>query len=508
VGETGRTSTCRLEGCCIALLFWTGTVGAPAFCAEPVGGAPAAGDPAVVPPALGGEARSTPTRQYDFGVGYSLTYNTNITRSPTPTAGCAIPPCAETTEQIFAGITYEEHSAALNARLTAQAERRRFLTDVYQDDTGFFVDGAGIWTIVPRHFTWALEDTFREVPLDLAAPDTPANRAKANSFSTGPEFSFRLGPANVPVIGARYGRYDIEDVDSLEPGLVDSYRYTVYGRWLRLVSPLTTLSLNAEGSRIYFDYPVQPVAQPTSIRREDLFLRYELALPYNRQTLDLGATRVAQYGNEELNRPELNRPLLRYFGQLSVSAETALRLSLYDQVSDTYSDMIRNVTSLTIPTIPTTPADAAALSGTSAAAAADIYESRGGELVFVDLRGLLAYSLLGYVRRIDYLNLPQDQDYGEKGGRASVTLLFSPQAQAYAFSQYRRRNFSISNEQDTDRDTRVGAIYKMGPNFTITGEAGWMKRESTSPTDNYVDRQAMLILGYSTGPLYLARSRR
>jgi hypothetical protein len=488
------------------LLFWTGTFGVPVLAAEPVERPAAADDPVNLPPAAAGEARAAPARLYDLGAGYSLTHNSNITRGTTPTPGCAAPPCAETTQQIFAGITYEERSAALNARLTGQVERRRFLNDVYQDDTGFFADGAGIWTIVPRHFTWSLEDSFREVPIDLADPDTPENRVKANSFSTGPEFSFRLGSGNVPVIGARYGRYDIEEIETLEPGLVDSERYTLYARWLRLVSPVTTLSLNYEGSRVDFDHPVPPVAQPTRFSQQDLFLRYELVLPYNRQMLDLGATRVVQYGNEALNRPELNRPLIRYFGQLSSRAESALRLTLYDQVSDTYSDMIRNVTSLTIPTIPTTPADAVAFSGTSGAVAADIYESRGGELILVDLRGLLAYSLQGYVRRIDYLNL--SQDYEEKGGRASVTLLFSTSTQAYAFTQYRRRNFSFSGEEDADRDTRLGLIYRLGRSFTLTAEAGRMERESTSPANTYVDRQAMLVLGYSTGPLYSARSRR
>jgi hypothetical protein len=433
---------------------------------------------------------------YDAGLGYSLTHNSNITRASEST-GCVNPPCAEWTEQLFGGFSYEERSAALNARLVAQAEKRRFIRNVYRDDTGFFLDGAAIWTILPRQFTWSFEDSFREVPVDLSAPDTPANRSKVNSLATGPDFALRLNPTNVSTVGIRYGRYLIQDAGSNLQGVGDNERYTAYARWLRQISTLTTASLNFETTRVYFD----PPAQFTGLFRQDLFFRYELVLPYNRQTIDIGGTRFAQNGGQDLNRK-----LVRYFGQLSPTADSALRATLYDQISDTYTDMIRSVTSLTIPAMPTTQADAAAFSVPLNVAAGDLYRSQGGELVYVDLGGLFGYSLQGYVRRVDFANVPQDSR--EKGGRVSATLLFSVQAQAYAFTQYTRRTLSISNEQDTDRNTGLGVIYKLGSSLTAAVEAGQTERQSTVPTASFVDRRAMLLLGYSTGPLYSARPRR
>jgi hypothetical protein len=301
----------------------------------------------------------------------------------------------------------------------------------------------------------------------------------------------------VSTVGIRYGRYLIQDAGSNLQGVGDNERYTAYARWLRQISTLTTASLNFETTRVYFD----PPAQFTGLFRQDLFFRYELVLPYNRQTIDIGGTRFAQNGGQDLNRK-----LVRYFGQLSPTADSALRATLYDQISDTYTDMIRSVTSLTIPAMPTTQADAAAFSVPLNVAAGDLYRSQGGELVYVDLGGLFGYSLQGYVRRVDFANVPQDSR--EKGGRVSATLLFSVQAQAYAFTQYTRRTLSISNEQDTDRNTGLGVIYKLGSSLTAAVEAGQTERQSTVPTASFVDRRAMLLLGYSTGPLYSARPRR
>jgi hypothetical protein len=499
VSKSGRTNARRFETLCIALLFWVGAGGAPVLAAESVGGVPAEDDPATVAPGPASDAPRLPGRLYDVGLGYSVTRNSNITGGSIA-PGCVSPPCTENTTQLFGGFAYQERNASLDARLVAQAEKRQFVRNAYRDDTGFFFDGAAVWTISPQLLTWAVEDSFREVPLDLNNPDTPANRSKANSFNTGPEFTFRVSSTNLPVIGIRYGRYVIQDTPSNFQGLGDNERYTTYARWLRQISKLAASSLNFETTRAYFD----PPAPYTSLSREDLFLRYELLLPYNRQIVDVGATRV------QFNGPEVSRPLVRYFGQLSPSAESALRVSYYNLISDTFSDMIRSVASLTIPTIPTTPADAAAFSAGSNTAASDIYRKEGGELIYVDLSRLSGYSLQGYVRRIDYLidNVTGPQDYQEKGGRVSATLLFSLETQAYAFAQYQKRTFSTSDVQQADRDTGLGASHKVGRNLTLTVEAGQTERRQSTATETAVNRRAMFLLGYSSGALYSARPRR
>jgi hypothetical protein len=471
VRKAGRTSSRRFETYCIALLCWAGAGGAPVLAG-----------------------------QYDFGLGYSLTHDSNITRGSSNPPGCVSPPCAEWTEQLFGGFGYEEHSAELNARVVAQAERRHFVRNVYHDDNGFFLDGAAVWTISPRRFTWTVQDVFREMNTNLTAPDTPLNLVKTNSLSTGPDFTFRVDPANMPVIGARYGRFYIQG-----PG-GDNERYTAYARWLHQISVPTTLSLNFEATRIHFEPPATPTTPttPTDLFREDLFFSYDLVSLYNRQTVDVGTTRLAQYGGQELNGR-----LFRYVGQLSQTSQSTLRVFLTDQISDTYSDMIRGVAN---PTIATIQADAAAAPiGASGTAPGNVYHSRRGELAYLNRGERFGYTLQGYVRRVDYENKNasvQDFDYHEKGGRLSAFWLFSVQAQAYAFTQYMRRTFLSFDEQDADRNRGVGVTYKLGRNLTFTVEAGQTERQSTVASATFVDRRALLVLGYSTGPLFSPRSRR
>ncbi len=453
MNEAGRNNARVVRTCFIALLYFSAAGGAPALAG-----------------------------QYDFGLGYSLSHDSNIT-------GSSVDPRAEWTEQLFGGFGYEEHSAELNARLVAQAEKRHFVRNSFQDDTGFFLDSAAVWTISPRQFTWSVEDTFREVNLNPSAPDTPANRTKTNSLSTGPEFTFRVNPTDVPVIGARYGRFYVQG-----PG-GNNERYTLYTRWLHQISAPTAVSLNFEATRIQF----APPAFYTDLSREDLFLRYDILSPHNRQTVDIGTTRLRQYGGQELNGR-----LARYTAQLTLTSQSALRAFLADQISDTYSDTIRAVISPTIPTIQT---DAAALPFTgSNVAAADVYHSRRGEFGYVNRGDQFGYSLQGYLRRVDYANLPQD--YAEKGGRFSLSWLFSVQAQAYAFTQYMRRTFPGIDEQDADRNRGVGVTYKLGRSLSVTLEAGQTERQSTVQSATFVDRRALLVLGYSTGPLFLPRPRR
>src|SRR5207247_2894664 len=78
--------------------------------------------------------------QYDYGAGFALTHDSNITRTSTD-------PRAEWTEALFAGVAYAERTVDLTARLLAQVERRSFVRNTYRDDTGYFLNGAAVWKI-------------------------------------------------------------------------------------------------------------------------------------------------------------------------------------------------------------------------------------------------------------------------------------------------------------------------------------------------------------------------
>jgi len=425
--------------------------------------------------------------QYDYGAGFALAHDSNITRSSTD-------PRAEWTETLFAGIAYAERNVDLTARLLVQVERRDFVRNTYQNDTGYFVNGSAVWTIAPQQLSWMVDDVAGESLLSLTAPDTPANRVKTNSLSTGPEFTFRVDPTSMPVIGARYGRYDIQG-----PG--DNQRYMGYARWLYRLSEPEKLSLNYEAMRVDFT----PPSLFPNFLRQDQFLRYERLSPLNSLILEGGTTHVQRYGGEATNGR-----VARVTGLHALTSESAVRLLLSDQISDPATDLIRGVTSATSTTTPATPTEtvaAAPLAGSNVTTG-DVYHSQRGELTYLAQGGRIRYTLQGYARRVNYAALNQDQDYHEAGGRLTLTWIQTDATNIYAYTDYLKRTFPGLDERDTDRNSTLGVTYRLTPSLFVSAEGRRMERESNVSLQNFLDTRVMLLLGYSTGPLYGASSRR
>ena len=468
-----RASFYRLGACCFAAVSFT---------------CPGAA------PALAG--------QYDYGAGLALTHDSDITRTSTD-------PRAEWTEALFAGIGYAERTVDLAARVLAQVERRSFVRNTYQKDTGYFLNGAAVWTIAPQQFTWTVEDIATESLLNLTAPDTPANRTRTNFLNTGPEFAFRVNPVDQAVTGARYGRYDIQG-----PG--DNQRYMGYARWLHRLSEPEKLSLNYEVTRVDF----APPALVPNFLRQDQFLRYETLSPLDSLSLDGGTTRIRRYGGDQTNGR-----LARVAALHALTSETAVRLNLSDQISDTATDLLRAVTPASSTSTPGTPFESAAavpLAGSNVTTG-DVYRSQRGELVYVARGGRIEYTLQGYTRRVDFVTL--DQDYREAGGRLALTWNQTGSVRIYTYADYLKRTFpSLARtppdpvlgrnfeERDTYRVAALGVTYRLTSSLSFSVEGVRLERDSRLPPDipsqDYVDRRVMLLLGYSTGPLYVASSRR
>jgi len=423
--------------------------------------------------------------QYDLGAGFMLAHYSNIARTADPRA--------EWTETEFAGIGYAEHTADLAARLVAQVERRDFVRNTYQNDTAYFVNGAAAWTIAPQRLSWAVEDLAGESLLNLTAPDTPANRVKTNVLSTGPEFTFRINPTNMPVIGSRYGRYDIQG-----PG--DNKRYTSYARWVHQLSEPEKLSLNYEATHVEFTAP----ALLPNFLRQDTFLRYETLSPLNTLTVEGGTTHIQRYGGDQTNGRFARVSVLH-----TVTSEAAVRLNLSDQISDAATDLVRGVVSANSTMVPATPTESAAavpLTGSNVATG-DVYRSQRGELVYVGQGIRSGYNVRGYARRVDYVNTV-DQDYREAGGNLTLTWTQTDVVRIYASADYLKRTFSSLGERDTDRAGILGTTYRFARSLAASVEVRLTERESNVPLQSFLDRRVMLLLGYSTGPQYIATSRR
>jgi hypothetical protein len=255
--------------------------------------------------------------------------------------------------------------------------------------------------------------------------------------------------------------------------------------------------------------------------RHDQFLGYETLSRPNSLIVEGGTTHIQRYGGEETKGRRVRVAALH-----ELTSESAVRLVLSDQISDSWTDFIRGVPSATSPmttTIPIEEAAAAPLAGSNVATG-DVYRSQRGEMTYIAQSGRAGYTLRGYARRVDYVNTA-DQDYREAGGGLALTWTQTDAVRIYAYANYLKRTFPNLkrpvpdpilgpnfDEQDTYRTAALGVTYRLSPNLSVSAEGSRLERDSKLPPDvppqGYVDNRFMLVLGYSTGPQYSAASRR
>lgn len=418
--------------------------------------------------------------QLDYGGGLYASHETNINRTE-------IGGRPEITEAVFGGFALSENTGDVNGHVLAQVERRHFVNGTFSDDTTAYVDGAGLWTILPRRLTWLLEDTFREVQLDLTAPDTPSNRAKSNSLNTGPNYTVPLSSTNSVLLSGRYGRFDIQN------SVNDNRRYGLLVSGIHSLSTQSRISANYEAIRTFFE----PVATAfPEILREDEYFRYESLYAGSGASVDVGSSRVIRYGGDPLVGNLVRVTLIKALGPFS-----AVRLLYADEISDTYSDVIRGINNSS------SPADSGVvvLQGTTFGTA-DIYHSKRGELGYGNQGARFQYTLLGYGRTVDFQTL--DEDYDERGGRMTLNWILSGTTRVGVYGDYLRRDYLSFARQDIDRNYYLNGEFRVNRNISVTLFGNIAQRDSSVAGQSYVDRKIMLLLGYSSGSLFGPQSRR
>ena len=442
----GGASTRWFRAWCVATLCWGAFGGAPVLAGE-----------------------------FAYGAGYSLTYDSNITHVPNQAS-------AEWTQSLIGGFAYQERTVDLNARIFAQVEQRDYLRNTYSDDRSYNVNGVAAWTISPRQFTWSVEDVAQQVRLDITTPDTPNNRANANSLGTGPDLLLRLDPVNTAAIGARYGRFDISG-----PG--DNNSRSAYARLLRQVSVLTKLSLNYEAIRVNFQDP----SSFNNFLREEWFFGYESRLSLGSVAVEAGTSHITREGAKELNGRLVRLTLSR-----QLTSDSSVQASLARQYSDTGSDLLA---------VGATQLTSVSFSTPSTVVTEDVYYSKYGDLAYVNRAGPIGFALRGYTRSIDYEQL-NDLDFDELGGRIEATWIYSGGVRIGSYTEYLRRTFLNHDQRDTTRNSGVGVTYSLNRNVNITVQGARLEQSSNVPSNNFVDRRVMVVLAYSSGPLYTVQSRR
>lgn len=413
-----------------------------------------------------------------YGGGYMVTRESN----PIRVASGAV---ADTNHALFAGIAYQEQTDDLIANFLAQVEKRNYQVNDQLNDTNYYFNGTGVWTIVPQLFHWTFEDSLRDARLDITRPDAPTNRAQVNSLSTGPDLTLRFGARDSSAIGARYGRFDNNSTHNSTDFLFG------YARLLHRTSERSTASLNYEVLHAEFSGPGAVIP---SRDRQDVFVRFETRPLPNTFTLDLGTSVVSGPGTETLDGPFFQLTAVR-----QLTTESSVRALLLSNYSDTYTDMIRSLGT------PLAPGDAIRPPGVDVLTP-DVYYNERLEIGYSQDNGRVAFDVRAHGRRVDYQTL--NLDFGEIAGRIDWVWRYSAVTHLYATGRYLEREFKEITQTDVEWETIVGLRFNVTENISLWLEAGKSAYETTAARGNIDNTRIMALVGYSSGRLYTARSRR
>lgn len=138
------------------------------------------------------------------------------------------------------------------------------------------------YLFVPGRFEWVLTDSFGQGEIDPFAASTPDNRENINYFTTGPDFTVRLGSAGSLTLFGRYSATQFEEQNFDDERLLGGLSF---GREL---SARSELSLNATLESIEFDDPLFG----TDYDRRSAFLRYDVEGTRTTLGLEAGLTQI------------------------------------------------------------------------------------------------------------------------------------------------------------------------------------------------------------------------
>ncbi len=131
--------------------------------------------------------------------------------------------------------------------LKANIDHNVYTEDTFDDETFASFAGVAEVQLMPRVFSWVVENRFGKLRTDPFQADTPTNRENVNRFSTGPNLNLRLGNVTVIRLDGRYKktRYEISDFDNdVLSGSISL---------IRMLSAARSISLNVTADRIEYD---------------------------------------------------------------------------------------------------------------------------------------------------------------------------------------------------------------------------------------------------------------
>jgi hypothetical protein len=284
-----------------------------------------------VTPAFGQSVwESFPLPKSDWALFSGITASDNVTRSPDKVSDQVL--------SVGGTGAFFRDEGRLRANVRGSAWYEHYLQDTYKGELLGSLAALVRYDLIPERISWTLEDTYGQTTTNQFQPATPGNRSNANFFSTGPDFTLRLGQTSGLRVGGRYEMSTFEDGQQL-----DEERVRANAGLFHRLSGTTTVSLNASASQTDFKNGQVQLGDGQTADGYDIregYGRLEMRRARYTVSLDGGVTQVEQKGVQE------ESPLLRLSFYRRLTPSLNLNLSggqEYRSGGDILRDSIQGV---------------------------------------------------------------------------------------------------------------------------------------------------------------------
>lgn len=364
-------------------------------------------------------------------------------------------------------VGFAQQSRRVRSDVQANAVYERYFDDNFDDGVVGGVDANLRLGLVPERFDWVVQENFGQITTDPFSAATPDNRENINYFTTGPDFTVRLGGAMSMLLSGRYSDLQYETSD------LDSRRYGGTLALIRQLSGTSTLGLNVMGEQIDFD-----TEGPTEdYDRYEAFLRYAVEGARGGLSMDLGYTAVDQRNKTDglLARVDLSR---------RVSASSAIAFSAGTQFSDS-GDLFR---------------DTQNHRGVSRESQSIILSSVPFRVNSAALSWEFQRNRTGFGARAEI----GDEDYEDLSDLERTVAVYSIFASRELSRFLQMRVFIALNHEDFDvgfKDDEINAgaslAWLIGRNLQLQFQYDYFDRDSTAGDTGYKENRASLFLAWS-----------
>lgn len=409
-----------------------------------------------------------PALELDYEAGAYLRHSDNLNLSET----------APASDSVFAPtISFDLSQAGSTLKLSANGlvEYTDYLDDTYSDEVRGGFTGGLEWAIVPQRLNFVVQDYLSQQTISDTDPATPGNLQHVNLFVAGPSLFARFAPATLGQFDLRYGNTYAEESEAFQGD-----RVTAAARVQHLLSPVSELTFNLEGTRVRYDRP----GELANYDRQDAYVNYKLRRKLTDFDVDVGYTRLDRVAFDDRKMS----PLVRASVTRRLTSRSRVRLSGAYRITDTTQYLIE-------PALDFGRQRFGDVRYNNTRIDPNVFRERSTRLTYEFDGASTDVRVQGYDLRNNYFQASaEDQRYRGAGVRVEHRL--RPHVSLDVTAAHQRIDFDPIERRDRESTLEVGLTRRVNRHWTGSASIRHRQRDSTELGQDFTENSAILSVTY------------